>query len=69
MQNGWIGKLGEGERWRQAGILDTVFEGSVLTGEGGQVTPRVSGSAFVTAEGELILNPDDPFREGIKSVR
>jgi 4-hydroxyproline epimerase len=62
------GKLAAGAVWRQAGILDTVFEGSVLPLDGGQVAPRVSGSAFVTAETDLILRPDDPFRVGIPSV-
>lgn len=62
------GKLAEGEVWRQAGIINTVFEGTVLPMDGERVLPRVSGSAFVTAEAELILQPDDPFREGIRSV-
>jgi 4-hydroxyproline epimerase len=62
------GKLAPGGVWRQAGILDTVFEGRVLPLGGGRVEPHVTGSAFVTAEAELILNPDDPFREGIPSA-
>lgn len=58
------GKLAPGQLWRQEGILGTVFEGSYQI-RGGQVIPSISGSAFVTAEGRLILNPEDPFRTGI----
>ena len=59
------GKLKEGEQWRQAGILDTVFVGEVRkAGEGG-VYPTVTGSAFVTAEAELMIDPRAPFAFGI----
>jgi 4-hydroxyproline epimerase len=62
------GKLGEGETWRQAGILDTVFEGSVEIALEGGVYPTITGSAFVTAEAKLLINPDDPFTLGIPST-
>jgi 4-hydroxyproline epimerase len=58
------GKLAPGQLWRQQGILGTVFEGSYQI-ENGQVIPSITGSAFVTAEGRLILNSEDPFRTGI----
>lgn len=58
------GKLAEGEVWRQEGILGTVFQGSFQT-ENGHVLPRITGSAYVTAEGTLLLDPDDPFCMGI----
>jgi proline racemase len=32
---------------------------------GGQVIPRITGSAHVCAEATLILDPSDPFRAGI----
>lgn len=59
------GKLAAGEVWRQASILDTVFEGTVEPQADGRVIPRVTGSAHVNGEAELILSPDDPFRYGI----
>ena len=59
------GELAAGERWRQASILDTVFEGTVEPLENEMVIPRVTGSAWVNGEAELILNPQDPFRYGI----
>jgi len=58
------GKLAPGQVWRQEGILGTVFEGSYEI-EDGQVIPSISGSAFITAESKLILDPGDPFRTGI----
>ena len=59
------GKLKEGEIWRQAGILDTVFEGQVTHSDDGSVVPSVRGSAWVNGQYELILDPSDPFRYGI----
>lgn len=64
------GKLAPGETWRQQGILGTVFEGSYQHQNGqrnGKVVPSITGSAFVTAEARLIINPNDPFQTGIRS--
>jgi len=58
------GKLAPGQVWRQAGILDTVFEGSYQI-RGDKLIPSITGTAFITAESHLILNPDDPFSMGI----
>jgi 4-hydroxyproline epimerase len=60
------GKLKPGEIWRQESIVGSVFEGSVEPA-GVAVVPTIAGRAFVTAEATLILNPDDPFVEGIRS--
>jgi len=59
------GKLSEGQLWRQEGIVGTMFEGSVRL-EGDSIIPSIRGSAYVTAESVLILDPDDPFREGFR---
>jgi 4-hydroxyproline epimerase len=59
------GKLSPGDRWRQEGILGTVFEGSIRL-DGDRVIPSITGSAYVTSEATLIMNPDDPFRAGIQ---
>ncbi len=61
------GELEAGQVWRQASILDTVFEGWAEPIENNRVIPRVCGRAWVNGEAELILNPDDPFRYGISS--
>ena len=58
------GKLAPGEIWRQESIVGSVFEASVSIDEG-NVIPTIKGTAFVTAEGTLILDENDPFRHGI----
>jgi 4-hydroxyproline epimerase len=57
-------KLHAGETWRQESIIGSVFEGKVSI-EGDKVIPTITGTAFVTAELELIFDPPDPFRGGI----
>lgn len=59
------GKLAEGESFRQAGILGTSFEGRYQRLDAHRITPIVTGQAFVTAECELILRDDDPYRYGV----
>ncbi len=59
------GKIREGEVWRQESIIGSVFEATVRR-DGERVIPRVTGSAYVTAEATLLLDPDDPFRMGIR---
>ena len=59
------GKLKPGQVWRQESIVGSVFEGSVEERDG-MVIPTIKGSAFVDAEGDLILDARDPFRFGIR---
>jgi 4-hydroxyproline epimerase len=58
------GKIREGDVWRQESIVGSIFEGRVRVVDG-KVVPRIRGSAHVTAEATLLLDPDDPFRMGI----
>ena len=59
------GKIKEGQVWKQESIVGSVFEGSVRVKDG-KVYPSITGSAFVNAEAELILNPQDPLCMGIR---
>jgi 4-hydroxyproline epimerase len=59
------GKLQEGEVWRQAGIVGSVFRGSIRRSDDGNLIPSITGSAHLTGEGKLLLDPADPFRNGI----
>jgi 4-hydroxyproline epimerase len=59
------GKLAEGEVWRQESIVGSVFEGSVSIVDNA-IHPHIKGSAFITAEAELILDVRDPFCMGIR---
>ena len=57
------GKLAEGEIWRQESTVGSVFEASVRVSEG-KIIPTIQGSAHITAEGRLVLDPGDPFVAG-----
>jgi len=60
------GKLREGQTWKQESIVGSVFEGRVAVRDG-KIYPSITGSAFVNAESELILDPNDPFCMGIRA--
>jgi 4-hydroxyproline epimerase len=59
------GKLSEGQVWRQESIIGSVFEGTVSVIDN-VVHPRIKGSAFITAESDLIIDERDPFSMGIR---
>lgn len=59
------GKLRAGQVWRQESIVGSVFEGTI-TESNGELHPTITGSAFVNADSELILDPHDPFCFGIR---
>ena len=59
------GKLSDGQVWRQESIVGSIFEGFARL-DGEQIIPHIKGSAFVNAEATLLLDPDDPFRMGIR---
>jgi len=59
------GKLREGQIWAQESIVGSVFKGSIAV-RGDQVYPSITGSAFVNAEADLLLDPADPFCMGIR---
>ncbi len=59
------GKLREGQTWVQQGILGSAFEGVLRKGNRG-VLPRITGQAWVTASGEIIVEQNDPFAWGIR---
>ena len=59
------GKLSEGQVWRQESIVGSVFEGTVSVTDN-VVHPSIKGSAFITAESDLIIDERDPFSMGIR---
>jgi 4-hydroxyproline epimerase len=61
------GKLAPGATWRQESILGSVFEANYELAEEGRIIPTIAGTAFVTAESTLLVDPADPFRDGIRS--
>jgi len=59
------GRLKPGQVWRQESIVGSVFEGTVSI-ENGQIIPEITGSAYVNAEADLVLDERDPFCYGIR---
>jgi 4-hydroxyproline epimerase len=59
------GKIMPGQRWRQAGILDTVFTGALEELPDGKILPRVSGRAWVNGKSTYYFDPSDPFLHGL----
>ncbi len=60
------GELAEGDNWRQASIIGSVFEGSFESiPDSDKVIPIVTGRAFITGETTVVIHPDDPFKHGI----
>ena len=63
------GLLAPGARWRQASIIDSVFEASYDLEPGlpaGHVRPSICGTAYVNAEARLVFSAGDPFAWGIR---
>ncbi len=58
------GKLESGQVWRQQSVVGSIFEGSVDI-DGLEIIPTITGDAWVMAEGMLLVDQRDPFKEGI----
>ncbi|SHE54442.1 4-hydroxyproline epimerase [Microbulbifer donghaiensis] len=56
--------LEEGQLWRQESIIGSVFEGRIRV-DGDKLIPTITGSAYISAETRLVLEPEDPFVHGI----
>jgi len=65
------GVLGEGDCWVQESIIGTTFQGRFrwLDRDRGTILPTITGTAFITAESSLIVDPADPFPSGIGDFR
>ena len=60
------GKLKPGDVWRQESITGSVFEGRIEPADQpGAVLPSVTGTAYITAEAILLIDPADPLKDGI----
>lgn len=56
----------EGQTWRQESIVGSIFEGQVQI-QGGEIIPTITGEAWVMAEGVLLVDERDPFKDGIRA--
>jgi 4-hydroxyproline epimerase len=61
--------LAEGDLWIQESIIGSKFAARYrwLDRTKGEIVPTIMGSAYVTSEAELQLNPEDPFCWGIRT--
>lgn len=62
-----LGKLHDGALYRQESVTGSVFIGQVVSHPDGGVIPTITGTAFVTARGELSIDPTDDLGWGIVS--
>jgi proline racemase len=59
------GRLAPDTPWRQESVIGSVFEASYLAAPEGGVLPIITGRAWITGEGTLIVDSADPYRHGI----
>ena len=59
------GKLQASQVWKQQSVVGSIFEGSVAS-DGDKIIPTITGEAWVMAEGELLIDERDPFKDGIR---
>ena len=58
------GLLAPGQPWRQESVIGSIFEGRLVERDG-VLLPNITGSAFITADANLILDARDAFCWGI----
>ena len=61
------GKIRPGQVWRQESIVGSLFEVSVEEAGEDRVLPTVRGTAHLTAESKLLIDPADPLAMGLGS--
>ena len=59
------GLLKPAEDWVQESVVGSRFVGRYRLEEGGALIPTITGSAWVTADARLLLDPEDPFPHGL----
>ncbi len=57
------GQLAPGEVWRQQSVTGSIFE-AWYTEEGPVIRPFIRATAYLTAESDLLFEPNDPLRHG-----
>jgi 4-hydroxyproline epimerase len=63
------GRLAEGEEWIQESVIGSTFAARYRWSDRakGEIVPTITGTAHVTGEASLRLDPDDPFCWGIRA--
>jgi len=60
------GLLAPGIVYLQESVIGSTYKISYRPGENGGVIPTITGEAFVTSDANLIFDPADPYRTGIR---
>ncbi len=60
------GVLAPGDEWVQESVIGSIYQISYRPGINQGVIPTITGQAFVTSDAQLIFNPADPYRLGIR---
>jgi len=60
------GALAPGEEYLQESVIGSTYRISYRPGAAGGVIPTITGQAFVTSDANLIFDPADPYRAGIR---
>lgn len=60
------GALAPGEEYLQESVIGSTYRISYRPGTSGGVIPTITGQAFVTSDANLIFDPADPYRAGIR---
>lgn len=58
-------QLNEGATWRQQSVIGSVFEATYQWIDEQLIAPTITGSAYLTAEMAIIIDPGDPLGLGI----
>jgi 4-hydroxyproline epimerase len=61
------GELEEGDEWVQESLIGSTFSGRYRWSDRAksEIVPTITGTAHVTGEGSLYIDPEDPFGWGI----
>lgn len=59
------GLLEPGAVWRQASILNTLFEGFYHLDKKGNLIPTIRGNAYICAQTRLLIDENDPLINGV----
>ncbi|WP_019938137.1 4-hydroxyproline epimerase [Bordetella sp. FB-8] len=65
------GELEPGKVWRQESIVGSVFEARYESDDtlpAGQVVPTLRGRAYVSGQGTLLFDDNDPFARGLRAL-
>jgi 4-hydroxyproline epimerase len=64
------GLLKPGESWRQESVIGSTFDATYrweTDASSGRIVPTITGRAFVSGRGELLVDTEDPFGFGLSA--